>query len=174
MLFNSFLFLALFLPAVFVGFLIFSKLNRRLAVMWLGAASLVFYMLGSPMEHTLLLLGSIAANWFFGRAIVSAQQGKKFWLTIAIIFNLSLLGWFKYSLFIAGILGASDWPAIVLPLGISFYTFTQIAYLVDEYRKPRPYHPTDYFLFVIYFPHLIAGPILNHAQTIPQFEDKNT
>lgn len=171
MLFNSFLFLMVFLPAVLGGFYIFSRINRRLAVLWLGISSLVFYALGSPPEHVLVLLGSIAANWLFGRAIIHQRSFKKLWLTLGVIFNLGLLGWFKYSLFLAGILGTEEWPSIALPLGISFYTFTQIAFLVDEYRSPRPYSMTDYFLFVTYFPHLIAGPILNHAQTIPQFED---
>lgn len=100
---------------------------------------------------------------------------KKQLLVVAIVANLMLLGYFKYAnFFVSSINSVADahWELakIILPLGISFFTFTQIAYLVDTYQgKVKEYNFVHYTLFVTYFPHLIAGPILHHKEMMPQF-----
>jgi D-alanyl-lipoteichoic acid acyltransferase DltB (MBOAT superfamily) len=104
----------------------------------------------------------------------------KLCLAGAVAGDLALLGVFKYAGFFAGVVGgivgtSFSLGAILLPLGISFFTFTQIAFLVDTYRgKAQEYDVVRYLLFVTYFPHLIAGPILHHAQIMPQFADRRT
>src|SRR4030095_9488355 len=101
-------------------------------------------------------------------------------LLVAIIANLALLGYYKYAIFCASsaqkLIGqSSPLPEIALPLGISFFTFTQIAFLVDAHRGlAREYNFTHYALFVTYFPHLIAGPILHHREMMPQFDKRAT
>ncbi|AXA91862.1 MBOAT family protein [Massilia sp. YMA4] len=130
-----------------------------------------------------LLAGSIVGNFLLGQAIVGGVPGTpaaRRWLVAGIVANLALLVFFKYANFIvdnfAYVTGydiAS--PGIELPIGISFFTFTQIAYLVDCYQgKVRETRPESYGLFVTYFPHLIAGPILHHKEMIPQFDAPET
>ena len=174
MLFNSYEFLFLFLPITFIGFFTLAKIGRGVAAGWLVLASLFFYGWWNP-KFTFLLLASISFNYAMGYAISRQRQRGKVLLTIAVAANLLLLGVFKYSNFfiatansLAGeSLALTD---IVLPLGISFYTFTQIAFLVDTSRGiAREYNFVHYLLFVTYFPHLIAGPVLHHKQMMPQF-----
>ena len=184
MLFNSYSFIFLFLPVVFIGMFWLGRHSHRLAALWVGLASLVFYAVWDA-RFVLLLLGSIVINYGAGywigvkRAAERRRQAKQA-LVAAIAFNLILLGYFKYTnFFVASIhqilgshVSALD---IILPLGISFFTFTQIAFLVDVYRGiAREYNFIHYLLFVTYFPHLIAGPVLHHKQMMPQFADPNT
>jgi D-alanyl-lipoteichoic acid acyltransferase DltB (MBOAT superfamily) len=177
MLFNSYTFLLLFLPVVLAGAFILGRHRTSMAVAWLVFASLFFYGWWSP-RHVVLLAGSIAFNYLAGDTL--ARRGGKHGsntfaiLCGAIAANLAVLGYFKYAgFFIANanaLFGAGmRMEAIVLPLGISFFTFTQIAYLVDVYREPVRYRIGPYALFVSYFPHLIAGPILHHREMMPQF-----
>ncbi|SAK62781.1 Peptidoglycan O-acetyltransferase [Caballeronia glebae] len=184
MLFNSYSFLFAFLPVVFVGAFLFGRYSHRLAALWLGLASLCFYAIWTP-RFLVLLLGSImfnyAAAWWIGMESEKAKSGHaKLVLIGAITFNLGLLGYYKYANFLIdssnhflGLnLSALD---IILPLGISFFTFTQIAFLVDVYRGvAREYNFINYLLFVTYFPHLIAGPVLHHSQMMPQFGNPKT
>lgn len=185
MLFNSFEFALIFLPLALAGFYVLGHLGFALAACgWLALGSIVFYGYWVP-EYIVLLLASIAFNYRFGETILRALQGgrgsrARTVLTTAIVANLALLAWFKYANFFVGNIEAVsglhiDLPKIVLPIGISFFTFTQIAYLVDTYQgKVRETNPIHYLLFVTYFPHLIAGPILHHAEMMPQFrESKN-
>ena len=125
-----------------------------------------------------LLLVSILFNFTAGSAIVRAAADARYCkrlLTAAIIANLALLAYYKYANFFVAnynaVTGAGLGIAeVVLPLGISFFTFTQIAFLVDAYQgKVREYNLVHYGLFVTYFPHLIAGPILHHGEMMPQF-----
>ena len=152
-----------------------------LATVWLAGASLVFYAYWGT-EQVWILLGSITGNYLSGLAIAHRTRlklPKKAVLILAVAANLSLLGYFKYYGFftsnVAAIFGVSSSVSSVgLPLGISFFTFTQIAYLMDVYRgKVCEFTLLNYFLFVSYFPHLIAGPILHHAEMIPQFRSAN-
>ena len=173
MLFNSFVFIFVFLPVTLLGYLVIGAYRREWAVVWLTIASLAFYAWWDP-RYLPLLLGSALANFLFGRAL-SAQPGNKLLILVAVSFNLLLLGYFKYFNFIANNLQALsgfqlEVHRMILPLGISFFTFTQIAFLADAYRgevrEPKFIH---YLLFVTYFPHLIAGPILHHKEMMPQF-----
>jgi D-alanyl-lipoteichoic acid acyltransferase DltB (MBOAT superfamily) len=174
MLFNSALFIFLYLPPILAGTFILARYRPGWAVGWLALASFAFYAEWDWRFLPLLLL-SILFNYAVGRAILAAR-GARFWRTIGVAGDLLLLGVFKYAGFFAAsgaaLIGAAP-PAldIVLPLGISFFTFTQIAFLVDAYRGAvESRRPAGYALFVAYFPHLIAGPILHHREMIPQFE----
>jgi D-alanyl-lipoteichoic acid acyltransferase DltB (MBOAT superfamily) len=178
-LFNSFIFLFLFLPATFLGFFLIGRRSRALAALWLFAASLFFYGWWNPV-FTILLLCSILFNYSVGAALARAHAlGRavrgKWILGIGVAANLGLIAYFKYAgFFVEGgnaLLGLG-WriESVVLPLGISFYTFTQIAFLVDAHRgEVREVNFIHYGLFVTYFPHLIAGPVLHHKEMMPQF-----
>ena len=179
MLFNSYVFIFLFLPAALAGFFLLGRLRPRLAAAWLTAASLFFYGWWNPL-YVALLAASICFNYMCGVAIArSAPSGvdssRKRMLIFAVAANLALLAYYKYAnFFLASInhVTGSAWSLgeIVLPLGISFFTFTQIAFLADVYYgKAREYNFIHYGLFVTYFPHLIAGPVLHHAEMMPQF-----
>lgn len=176
MLFNSPHFIFAFLPIVLIGFFLLGSLGmRQAAIAWALLASLVFYGWDDPWRLLPIILISAMFNFVIGRAL--AFRGTGWLLFIGVVGNLLLLGYFKY----AGFLVMNfDWLAglpprqfdIPLPIGISFYTFTQIAFLVDAYRgEAREYEPLKYGLFVTYFPHLIAGPILHHKEMMPQFSD---
>ncbi len=175
MLFNSFTFLILFLPITAIGYFVLARKSREGAAAWLALASLAFYGWWS-LYYVPLLLGSIAFNYWIGQHISAATApARKHWLTGALLVDLFLLGYFKYADFFissANQLTGTELQAIhvVLPVGISFFTFTQIAYLVDTYQgKVREPNFLHYLLFITYFPHLIAGPVLHHAEMMPQF-----
>ena len=175
MLFNSYGYLFVFLPLTLAGYFALRR-SSNLALAWLVAASLVFYAWWNPW-HLPVVLGSMAFNFWAGRRIIWSRNRKQHWLWFAIAGNLLLLGAFKYTHFAVGIFadlsGARiDIPVIALPLGISFFTFTQIAYLVDTARGDvRETNPLYYALFVTFFPHLLAGPIIHHKEMMPQFAD---
>ncbi len=183
MLFNSYLFIFVFLPVTFAGFFWIARSSHRLAALWLAAASVYFYGYWNPKFVT-LLLASIIFNYGMGYAIGHVRVGSgnraKLLLIIAIAANLILLGIFKYTNFFIKTINDAAGTGIslldiVLPLGISFFTFTQITFLVDVYRGiAREYLFVHYLLFVTYFPHLIAGPIIHHQQMMPQFENAAT
>lgn len=181
MLFNSYLFIGLFLPITLIGFFLIAKASHIMAALWLGLASLFFYGWWDPRYVGLLLL-SIVFNFAVGRAISrqrerSASRQAKFVLIAGIGCNLLLLFYYKYTDFFISSLNHAlhtQFPLLelVLPLGISFFTFTQIAFLVDTYRgEAKEYDPVHYLFFVTNFPHLIAGPILHHKEIMPQFEN---
>ena len=177
MLFNSYAFIFGFLPIALIGCQIASRLDRPLVVPWLGLLSLAFYAYWRP-AFVLLLLGSITINYFSARLIRDAANERRSfaYMLVAITLNILVLGYFKYFFpvlnFFHHALGSDmHWADVVLPLGISFFTFTQIAYLVDlQQGTARLQGPFNYILFVTFFPHLIAGPILHHQEMMPQFE----
>lgn len=179
MLFNSFEFIFVFLPCSLLGFFYIARINHAFAAAWLALASLVFYGYWNP-AYVGLLLGSIAFNYCFGLWISGGESQRKALLITAIASNLTLLGYYKYSnFFLSTINNISQLnftgEDIILPLGISFFTFTQIAFLVDTYeRKAKEYSFVHYALFVTYFPHLLAGPILHHKEMMPQFGKPST
>ena len=184
MLFNSYLFLFAFLPVTYVGYYVLARIGWVWAKVWLAAASLVFYA-AWDVRFLPILLASILFNYAVGYQIAkSAERGAKHraraWLVLGIVGDLGALAYFKYvNFFLAtvNLVAGTAWSLgeILLPLGISFFTFTQIAYLVDAYQgKAREYRFADYALFVTYFPHLIVGPILHHAQMMPQFNQPAT
>lgn len=143
------------------------------AIPILIVASIVFYVTWS-WKFFLLLLGSATANFFIGRKLLKTDRNR-FWLFIGCIFNLGLLSYFKYFNFFIDncnwFLGTHFQIAkIILPLGISFYTFQQVAYIIDAYKHEiQPCGFWTYVLFVIYFPQLIAGPIVHYQEMMPQF-----
>jgi alginate O-acetyltransferase complex protein AlgI len=177
MLFNSYPFIFLFLPVVLIGSFALARFGRTAVVLWLALASLLFYGI-SGWRVVPLLLASIAFNYAVGWLLIFRRPRgtvRLVILTIGVGGDLLTLGYFKYAGFFVANLN-TVFPTglavdVVLPVGISFYTFTQIAFLVDAYRgQVARYALPEYALFVSYFPHLIAGPILHHRDMIPQFE----
>lgn len=187
MLFTTAAFICYFLPVVWAGFFVIGRLSHRGAALWLLVASVFFYGYWMP-TFTFLLLASIAANYWVGSRIAAAAdsdsarhtQLAKRWMVAGVAANLALLSYFKYANFFVDSLNQAlgmqwDMARVILPIGISFFTFTQIAYLVDTWKKGvRERNLVHYGLFVTYFPHLIAGPVLHHAQMMPQFRQAAT
>ncbi|WP_223262780.1 MBOAT family O-acyltransferase [Sphingobium sp. SCG-1] len=152
----------------------------KAAAAWLAAMSFFFYGYWAP-AFLLLLFASIAINYAGGIGIYRnlGTPRAKLVLVTCIVVDLALLGYFKYYNFFADTLNSVAVPVpilnVILPIGISFYTFTQIAFLVDTCQgKVKEFRPVHYALFVTYFPHLIAGPILHHSEMMPQFADPAT
>ena len=178
MLFNSFEFLFLFLPVVLLLFhLIAKKGHYRVAIAWLIGASLFFYGWWNP-AYLGLIVFSVVFNYSISIPMSKSYGYKlsnKLILIIAVTTNLTVLGYFKYAnFFVDNFNSLSDSNLIlhqvILPLAISFFTFQQIAYLVDTYRgETRDYSFLHYCLFVTFFPQLIAGPIVHHKEMLPQF-----
>ncbi len=183
MLFNSNVFLFAFLPFAILGF--YTLAQRRgpqAAKIWLCLASFVFYGWWNP-AFVLLLVGSIAFNYSLS-LFLTDRDGEDRQQTIlvaaGIAANLLLLGYYKYLFPLLGFLHKVGWEpidfgSVILPIGISFFTFTQIGYLVDcRQGLVRERGLLNYILFVTFFPHLIAGPILHHREIMPQFADDAT
>jgi D-alanyl-lipoteichoic acid acyltransferase DltB (MBOAT superfamily) len=178
MLFNSPEFIFLFVPIVVWGFFQVShRVDSRWAIAWLVAGSLFFYGWWKPI-YLILLVFSMGCNYLLGDFLTPERQiriPKKGLLTLGIGLNLALIGYFKYANFFLKTVNdivSSDYSLqqIILPLGISFFTFQQIAYLVDAYRgETKEYNLLNYCLFVSFFPQLIAGPIVHHKEILPQF-----
>jgi D-alanyl-lipoteichoic acid acyltransferase DltB (MBOAT superfamily) len=175
MLFNSYDYLLWFLPATLIVFFALGT-RPRVAQASLTLASLLFYGWWD-WRYLPLILGSIVVNFAFATAL--QRQPSRALLTMGVALNLGLLGVFKYADFFlanaARLAGAAPQLLhIVLPLGISFFTFTQIAYLVDVHRR-KAQEPNfgNYALFVTFFPHLLAGPILHHSEMMPQFAERS-
>jgi alginate O-acetyltransferase complex protein AlgI len=184
MLFNSVEFIFGFLPLTALVFFGVARRSHMAAAACLALASLFFYGWWN-WAYVPLLLASAGFNYGCGvqlarlvRTRRASAAGALF--AFAIAANLLLLGYYKYANFFLGILGSVTGDAtsvgqIILPLGISFFTFTQIAFLADVYRGyAKEYNPIHYGLFVTYFPHLIAGPILHHKEMMPQFQEERT
>ena len=166
------------MPIVLLGYDVAARWHRRAVVAWLALSSLAFYGYWKP-AFLVLLCGSILFNYLAGLLIsrrIPNHVSQRAWLWTAICANLAVLCYYKY-LFpslngIAQIFRSPrHWTDVVLPLGISFFTFTQIAYLVDLSQGSAEQQDLDsYVLFVTFFPHLIAGPILHHAEMMPQWQ----
>jgi len=179
MLFNSYTFILAFLP---LSLLIYHGLRRsgfsHVSIFALTVLSLAFYGWWNPI-YLLLIVPLILANFCLAHLIVPRQgrspRGARAWLILGVTGNLAVLGWFKYANFFVdnanALLGSELHLAkIVLPLGISFFTFQKIAFLVDAYRgKIDRLGLLDFSLFVSFFPQLIAGPIVHHSEVLPQF-----
>ncbi len=184
MLFNSFEYLFAFLP---ITFIVYFLLNRwrvtKAATAWLVFASLFFYSWWN-VKYLALISCSILVNFGVGSVLgksgreQKAQGSRRPILLFGVLFNVLLLCYYKYTdFFIANLNALAGWnlalQKIVLPLGISFFTFTQIAYLVDAYKgTAREYDFLNYSLFVTFFPHLLAGPIIHHKEMMPQFASR--
>lgn len=183
MIFSTYSFILIFLPIVFGVYFILNKFRQHtIAKIWLIIASLYFYGQGSPKFFP-FFLGSIFGNYCVGTALGTlTQKGdkrqSKLLLLIGILANVALLGYYKYTDFfienINFLTGANfALKHIVLPIGISFFTFQLIAFLVDSYRgETKEYNIIDYLLFITFFPQLIVGPIVHHKEMVTQFEDE--
>lgn len=178
MLFNSYSFIFAYLPLALIGYQLASYVHRKAVIVWLGSISLVFYGWWQP-ALLLILVGSITLNYTAASLIsgrIPSSVRSKYWLSAAIVLNLIILGYYKYFIptasFFSNAFGHSmHWANVALPLGISFFTFTQIAFLVDLHKGSAEHQDLpDYILFVTFFPHLIAGPILHHREMMPQFK----
>jgi len=179
-LFNSYVFIFLFLPLTWgVYFFLNRKASARVSKTFLVFASLFFYAWWNVLYLPIILF-SMFFNYNIGLHLRKDETQKKRLLFIGVVANLLLLGYFKYSDFLIeniNMLTSTQIPLLhlALPLAISFFTFQQIAYLVDSYRKEtKEYDFLNYALFVTFFPQLIAGPIVHHKEMMPQFsETKN-
>ncbi|MCB1746349.1 MAG: MBOAT family protein [Gammaproteobacteria bacterium] len=171
MLFPSQVFLLLFLPLTLLAYY-GARASERLRVELLALASCLFYAWWD-VRFLPLLVATIALNWLIAAAYVRTRHSAC--IVFGVAFNLAVLGLFKYTNFVAesvlGLLGVAFEPwTIILPLGISFFTFQQISYLVDLRRADAPlYTLPEYAAYVAFFPQLIAGPIVRHNELIPQF-----
>lgn len=184
MLFNSYEFIFIFLPISLYGFFFAARLGREIAIAWLVLVSLFFYGWWNP-AYLILILISMIVNFAFGK-VLSANYNKdkkirtKVFLVLGLCFNLGILAYYKYAGFFAeninAILGSQiDIVDVLLPLAISFFTFQQVAYLVDASRGiTQEYRFLHYALFVTFFPQLIAGPIVHHKEMLPQFMQRET
>jgi len=179
--FNSFEFIFVFLPIVLALYYLIGRIHIPFAKAWLLVASLFFYAYWNPAYLPLVLI-SMVINYVIGSFLGKNEKPnlRKPILIVGIVFNVGLLSYYKYfDFFIKNVNGLfeTNLPLLqlVLPLAISFYTFTQIAYLIDSYRmETKEYSFLNYGLFVSFFPHLIAGPIVHHKQLAPQFNEKQT
>jgi alginate O-acetyltransferase complex protein AlgI len=175
-LFNSYVFVLAFLPLALVGFFVAARFGQRAAGIWLIATSLTFYGWWNP-AFVPLLLASVVANWLAGELIhrlANRPQWQTASLVAAIAANIAALIYYKYLASMLGFLHIA-FADPVLPLGISFFTFTQIGYLLDRRSGlVRDASPLNYALFVTFFPHLIAGPIVHNREIMPQFADHAT
>jgi alginate O-acetyltransferase complex protein AlgI len=180
MLFSSIVFIFAFLPIVLLGFHLLGRLGRKVTFGWLGLASLFFYGYWSP-KFLLLLGASILANFITAQQIArtkNEERKQSAWLWFGVCANLGVLIYFKYLFPLLGFMHntgilSESFGTVILPLGISFFTFTQIAYLIDlKQGVAEPQDLISYNLFVTFFPHLIAGPIVHHSEMMPQFTDQ--
>jgi alginate O-acetyltransferase complex protein AlgI len=184
MLFNSYVFMFAFLPLALAGYYAAGRIfGPPAARIWLCLASFVFYSWWNPL-FVLVLAASIAFNYCLSRYLVGgedagpAHQGTI--LLLGVSANILLLFYYKYLFPLLGFLHYLGWVkadagSVVLPIGISFFTFTQIGYLVDcRQGLVRERGLINYVLFVTFFPHLIAGPILHHREIMPQFARDDT
>ncbi len=179
MLFNSYIFVLLFLPLTIMGYYALNYFKKySLSKVYLVGMSLWFYGFFNP-SYILIMLSSILVNYYLGSKLIKLNKQKisKLLLFLGIIFNVGILFYFKYfNFFIDNInfIFKSDFflETILLPLGISFFTFQQLSYIIDCYKLNVPnYHILDYSLFVTFFPQLVAGPIVLHSEVVPQFAD---
>lgn len=180
MLFNSYIFVLLFLPLCMIGYFTLNHFRQyQLGQFFLLLMSLWFYGYFTP-AYLPIILGSIVINYGFSYVLLTNrhQNVRKGMFAAAVLINLGILFYYKYYDFFmenVNVLFGTGFAArhILLPLGISFFTFQQLSYIIDSYRKEVPvYGFIQYACFVAYFPQLIAGPIVTHDELVPQFVDK--
>jgi D-alanyl-lipoteichoic acid acyltransferase DltB (MBOAT superfamily) len=180
MLFNSHEFLFIFLPVTLVGFYLLGVFSRTSAILWLIVSSLLFYGWWRPV-NILIIAPSIVINYILASFLLRLNQSEsgrgasKAVLLLGIAFNVLFLGFFKYIDFLSGTINDVFGTHlilrhIILPLGISFITFQKIAFLVDiQAERIKSFSFRDYCTFVLFFPQLIAGPIVHYREMMPQF-----
>ncbi|MCM1183323.1 MAG: MBOAT family protein [Roseburia sp.] len=181
MLFPSEVFLFVFLPSVLAVYYIFLRRTKMAKNIFLLAASLFFYAWGEP-SYVFLMIGSILFNWLFGILVDRFRGNKivaKLLIALMVVGNIAVLGWFKYSAFT--VLQINRFlhteipvPVVALPIGISFFTFQAMSYVIDVYRQRGKvqYNPLQVGLYVSLFPQLIAGPIVRYETVAEQIEHR--
>jgi alginate O-acetyltransferase complex protein AlgI len=180
MLFNSQEFLFVFLPATLFGFYLLGRASRQAAILWLILASLVFYGWWRPLN--ILIIGpSVIINFLLASFLLKlSQRGDSPGLSRAVLlagllFNIAFLGFFKYADFVYGTINDAFGANlillhVILPLGISFITFQKIAFLIDvQAGRVKAFTFREYCTFVLFFPQLVAGPIVHYREMMPQF-----
>ncbi|MCL2811482.1 MAG: MBOAT family protein [Clostridia bacterium] len=179
MLFNSFIFIFAFLPVTLTGYFCINRWGKfSVGKVWLILASLVFYAYFN-VSYLAIIVTSIAVNYALSQCMLISQRGwlRRLCFAASLLANVGALAYYKYfDFFVININQAfgSDFVLrnLLLPLGISFFTFQQLSYVVDSYKRTVPrYNLVDYALFVTFFPQLIAGPIVLHSEIVPQFAD---
>lgn len=181
MLFSSTIFLFLFLPAVLFCYYVLFKKSRLLQNILLTAASLLFYAWGEP-KFVFVMIGSILANWFFA-LLIDKNRGSKtvsrLFIVLTLCVNFGIMFIFKYLMFtlenVNSLFGTSiAVPQIVLPIGISFFTFQAVSYVIDVYRKDGELqkNPLNVALYISFFPQLIAGPIVRYQTVADQIKHR--
>ena len=181
MLFNSYVFMLAFLPLTLLIYFLLGRLPERIQLnkLFLVLASFVFYGYNNP-SYVPIILASILVNYALSQMMLSSEK-KLIRLPLMLLglgLNLGVLFYFKYHDFFATNMNAFFGTnfalyRLALPLGISFFTFQQLSYVIDSYRRTVPrYNILDYALFVTFFPQLVAGPIVLHSEIVPQFADK--
>jgi len=179
MLFNSYEFIFVFLPIVVAVFFALGRASRAWAMRWVIAASLFFYGWWRPL-NLLIIAPSVLINFVLARVLQrlckqGSRRAARAVLLVGIAFNVAFLGYFKYSNFLLGAINDAFrtqmvLAGVILPLGISFITFQKIAFLVDVHAgRVESFTLQDYCLFVLFFPQLIAGPIVHYREMMPQF-----
>ena len=178
MLFPTFQFIFVFLPIVLSAVYLLKKLNKNISLVFpLLFFSMIFYLLPNWRDAYVIIFSLLVNYLISGRVQVKNESHGKIFLILGIIFNLCVISYFKYLFFFsevfAGLTGIGfNIEQLVLPVGISFYTFQQIAYLVDCYKEKNiNYKLDEYALFVTFFPQLIAGPIVHHKELLPQLKN---
>lgn len=177
--FSSIPFLLIFLPVTVFGFYLLKRVNSKLSLPYLFLMSLFFYGYWEPVNTWIIIL-AIIFNFYWAHLLYSLKSYRKTLLITGLLVNLAPLVYFKYSNFIISNVNAlfsCSYPLaeLVLPIGISFFTFQQIAFLVDVYSRKHDAQYDGllhYGLFVSFFPQLIAGPIVHHSEMMPQFSKK--
>ncbi|MBE5799977.1 MAG: MBOAT family protein [Clostridiales bacterium] len=181
MLFNSYVFMLAFLPLTLLVYFLLGRLPERIQLnkLFLVLASFVFYGYNNP-NYVPIIVFSILINYALSQMMLASEK-KILRLPLMVLglgLNLGVLFYFKYHDFFASNMNAffgTNWALyrLALPLGISFFTFQQLSYVIDSYRRTVPrYNILDYALFVTFFPQLVAGPIVLHSEIVPQFADK--
>ena len=182
MLFNSYVFILAFLPITLIGYFLLGKIRARsVSKIWLVGCSLFFYAYFNPAYLPIIVL-SVLVNFALSQLMLRTEKKplRVVLLLIGLAANLGVLGYYKYYDFFASSLNEAFGTSftllnLVLPLGISFFTFQQLSYVIDSYRKSVPsYRFLDYALFVTFCPQLIAGPIVLHREIVPQFADEKS
>ena len=183
MVFSSTVFLFGFLPAVIICYFVHQLLAaKRLRNAVLLCFSYLFYLYGAA-GFLLILMLSTLADYVFGHLIERSIKHKRLWLTLSLLLNLGLLAYFKYANFLVGELNSLflfwqhpsiEWQAVILPIGISFFTFQKLSYIIDVYRGKSPAlnNIVDFALYIAMFPQLIAGPIVRFSTIRDQLKGR--
>ena len=181
MLFNSYVFMLAFLPLTLLIYFLLGRLPERIQLnkLFLVLASFVFYGYNNP-SYVPIIVCSILVNYVLSQMMLASEKKavRLPLMLLGLFLNLGVLFYFKYHDFFASNMNTffgTSWALyhLALPLGISFFTFQQLSYVIDSYRRTVPrYNILDYALFVTFFPQLVAGPIVLHSEIVPQFADK--